>query len=117
MPRKRRPFAPLAPLTPFALLLPQIKLNFTNIASLSASTLRPFKSLTLTSTLTPCFEIDVPKSKKAKIKKLEIKLTPLPLPLTKTISYSIKFCIYLNIVKSITQAFLINFPISVRKTS
>ena len=100
MPRKRRPFAlPLTPLTPSAPPLPRIKLNLTNIASSSTSTLRPFKSLTFTSTLTPCLEIDMLKSKKAKIKKLKIK--PLLLPLAKIISYSIKFRIYLNKVKRI----------------
>ena len=111
MPRKRRPFAPLAPLTPSTLLLlPRIKLNLTSIAFISsANTLKPSrtpsKSLAIISTLTPCLEIDVPKSKKPKIE-----------PLVKTISYSIKFRIYLDEVKKITQAFLVNLLIRVRKT-
>ena len=95
MPRKRRPFAPLAPLTPFALLLPRIKLNLTSIAFiLSANTFKlsrtPSKSLTLISMLMPYFEIDMPKSKKPKIE-----------PPVKIISYSIEFRIYLNKVKKI----------------
>ena len=93
MPQKRCPFAPF---TPFALLLLlQIKLNLTNIASISfANTPKPsytpFKSLALISTLTPCFKIDVPKSKKPKIE-----------PPVKIVSYSIEFRIYLNKVKRI----------------
>ena len=111
MPRKRRPSTPLAPPIPAPpaplALRPQIKLNLTDIASiLSASTLRPSKSLTLISTLTPCLKIDVPKTKKPKIE-----------PPVKTVSCSIEFCIYLDKVKRITQAFLVNLPISVRKTS
>ena len=111
MPQKRRPSAPPAPLTPAPLAplapRPRIKLNLTDIASISsANTLRPFKSLTLISTLTPCLEIDVPKTKKPKIE-----------PPVKTISCSIEFRIYLDKVKRITQAFLVNLPISVRKTS
>ena len=112
MPRKRRPFAPLAPLAPLA-PPPQlrIKLNLTNIASISfANTLKPSrtpsKSLALISTLTPCPKIDVPKSKKPKIE-----------PPVKIISCSIEFRIYLDEVKRITQAFLVNLLISVRKTS
>ena len=110
MPRKRRPSTPLAPPIPAPpaplALRPQIKLNLTDIASiLSASTLRPSKSLTLISTLTPCLKIDVLKSKKPKIK-----------PLIKTISCSIEFYIYLDKVKEITQAFLVNLPIRIRKT-
>ena len=90
MPRKRRPFTPLAPST--LPLLPQIKLNLTSIAFISfANTPKPSKSLTLISTLTPCPKIDVPKSKKPKIE-----------PPVKIISYSIKFRIYLNKVKRIT---------------
>jgi hypothetical protein len=82
MPRKRRPFTPLAPLMPFALPLPQIKLNLTNIASiLSANTLKlshtPSRFLALISMFTPCPKIDMPKSKKPKIE-----------PLVKIISYS-----------------------------
>ena len=108
--RKRRPFTPLAPLIPAPLAplapRPQIKLNLTDIASiLFASTLKPSKSLTLISTLTPCPEIDMPKTKKPKIE-----------PPVKTISCSIEFRIYLDEVKRITQAFLVNLPISVRKT-
>ena len=110
MPRKRRPFAPLAPLTPAPLAplapRPRIKLNLTDIASISsANTLRPFKSLTLISTLTPCPKIDMLKTKKPKIE-----------PPVKIVSYSIEFRIYLDKVKRITQAFLVNLPISVRKT-
>ena len=95
MPRKRRPFAPLAPPTPAppAPLAPRprIKLNLTDIASISsANTLRPFKSLTLISTLTPCPEIDMPKTKKPKIE-----------PLVKIVSCSIEFRIYLDKVKRI----------------
>jgi hypothetical protein len=120
MPRKRYPFTPpipfaLAPLT----LYPQIKLNFTNIAFISsANTLKlssiPFKSFTLISTLTLYPKIDMLKSKKAKSKKLEIK--PTLTPLVKIVSYSIEFRIYLNKVKRITQAFLVNLLIRVRKT-
>jgi hypothetical protein len=112
MPRKRRPFAPLAPLTPFTLLLlPRIKLNLTSIAFISfANTPKPsrtpFKSLAIISTLTPCPKIDMLKSKKPKIE-----------PLIKTISYNIEFRIYLNKVKRITQAFLVNLLIRARKTS
>ena len=95
MPRKRRPFAPLAPLTPAPLAplapRPRIKLNLTDIASISsANTLRPFKSLTLISTLTPCPKIDMLKTKKPKIE-----------PPVKIVSYSIEFCIYLDKVKRI----------------
>jgi len=95
MPRKRYPFAPLVPLTPVPLaplaLRLQIKLNLTDIASiLSASTPRPSKSLTLISTLTPCPEIDVPKTKKPKIE-----------PPVKIVSCSIEFRIYLDEVKRI----------------
>ena len=95
MPRKRRPSTPLAPLTPALLaplaLRPRIKLNLTDIASISfASTPRPSKSLTLISTLTPCLKIDVPKTKKPKIE-----------PPVKTVSYSIEFRIYLDEVKRI----------------
>jgi hypothetical protein len=117
MPRKRRPFAPLAPLAPLALmpfallLLPRIKLNLTSIAFiLFANTLKlsyiPFKSLAIISTLTPCLKIDILKSKKPKIE-----------PLVKIVSYSIEFYIYLDEVKRITQAFLVNILIRVRKTS
>ena len=120
MPRKRRPFTPLAPfaLAPLA-LRPRIKLNLTNIASISSANTPkpssiPSKSLTLISTLTPCPKIDVPKSKKAKSKKLEIELTLTP-PV-KTISCSIEFRIYLDEVKRITQAFLVNLLVRVRKT-
>jgi hypothetical protein len=114
MPRKRRPSTPLTPLalTPSTLLLlPQIKLNLTSIAFiLSANTLKlsyiPSKSLAIISTLTPCPKIDVLKSKKPKIE-----------PLVKIVSCSIKFRIYLDKVKRITQAFLVNLPIRVHKTS
>ena len=118
MPRKRRPFTPLAPLAPLApltpstlLLLLRIKLNLTSIAFiLSANTLKlsyiPSKSLAIISTLTPCPKIDMLKSKKPKIE-----------PLIKTVSYSIEFRIYLDEVKRITQAFLVNLLIKVRKTS
>jgi hypothetical protein len=124
MPRKRRPFTPLAPFTLAPLALhPQIKLNLTNIAFISsANTLKPSsipsKSLTLISTLTPCPKIDMLKSKKAKSKKLEIELT-LTLTLTppvKIVSCNIEFRIYLNKVKRIMQAFFINLLIRVRKT-
>ena len=96
MPQKRYPFAPLAPLIPAPLtplaLRPRIKLNLTDIASiLFASTLKPSKSLTLISTLTPCPKIDVLKTKKPKIA-----------PPVKIVSYSIEFCIYLDKVKRIT---------------
>ena len=95
MPRKRRPSTPLAPPTPAPLTppapRPQIKLNLTDIASISsANTPRPSKSPTLISTLTPCLKIDVPKTKKPKIE-----------PPVKTVSYSIKFRIYLDKVKRI----------------
>ena len=95
MPRKRRPSAPLAPPIPAPPAppapRPRIKLNLTDIAFiLSASTLKPSKSLTLISTLTPCPEIDVPKTKKPKIE-----------PPVKTVSYSIEFYIYLDEVKRI----------------
>ena len=111
MPRKRYPFAPLVPLTPVPLaplaLRLQIKLNLTDIASiLSASTPRPSKSLTLISTPTPCPKIDVPKTKKPKIE-----------PPVKIVSCSIEFRIYLDEVERITQAFLVDLPIGVRKTS
>ena len=112
MPRKRRPFAPLAPLTPFALPLPpRIKLNLTSIASISSANTpkpsrTPSKSPAIISTLTPCPKIDMLKSKKPKIE-----------PLIKTVSYSIEFRIYLDKVKRIMQAFLVNLPIRVRKTS
>ena len=120
--RKRRPSTPP---TPFALAppapRPRIKLNLTNIASISsASTPKPSsipsKSPTLIGILTPCPEIDVLKSKKAKSKKLEIEPTPTPTPPVKTVSYSIEFRIYLDEVKRITQAFLVNLLVRVRKT-
>jgi hypothetical protein len=62
------------------------------------------------------------KSKKLKIRKLEIELTLMPmlmplLLLVKTISYSIEFYIYLDKVKRIMQAFLINLLVRVCKTS
>ena len=112
MPRKRRPFAPPTPLTPSALPLPpRIKLNLTSIASISfANTPKPSrtpsKSLAIINTLTPCPKIDMPKSKKPKIE-----------PLVKIVSYNIEFRIYLDEVKRITQAFLVNLLIRVRKTS
>jgi hypothetical protein len=113
MPRKRRPFAPLTPLTPTPstlLLLPRIKLNLTSIAFiLFANTPKPSyipsRSLAIIGTLTPCFEIDVPKSKKPKIE-----------PLVKIVSCSIEFRIYLDEVKRITQAFLVDLLVGVRKT-
>ena len=110
MPRKRRPSTPLAPPTPAPPAppapRPRIKLNLTDIASISsASTPRPSKSLAIISTLTTYPKIDMPKSKKPKIE-----------PLVKIVSYSIEFRIYLDKVKRITQAFLVNLPISVRKT-
>ena len=74
------------------------------------------KSFTLISTLMPCLKIDVPKSKKAKSKKLEIELMPMLMPLVKIVSCSIEFYIYLDKVKRITQAFLVNLLIRVRKT-
>ena len=115
MPRKRRPStppAPPAPPTPSTLPLPpQIKLNFTSIASISSANTpkpsrTPSKSLAIINTLTPCPKIDMPKSKKPKIE-----------PLVKIVSYNIEFRIYLDEVKRITQAFLVNLPIKVRKTS
>jgi len=111
MPLKRYPFAPLTPLTPFALLLLlQIKLNLTSIAFiLFANTLKPSrtpsKSLAIISTLTTYPKIDMPKSKKPKIE-----------PLVKIVSCNIEFRIYLDEVKRITQAFLVNLLIRVRKT-
>jgi hypothetical protein len=66
----------------------------------------------------PCPKIDVPKSKKAKSKKPEIEPTPTPTPTppVKTVSCSIEFRIYLDEVERITQAFLINLLVEVRKT-
>ena len=120
MPRKRRPSTPPAPSAPAPPTpRPRIKLNLTNIASISfANTPKPSsipsRSLTLISTLTLYPKIDMLKSKKAKSKKLEIK--PTLTPLVKIVSYSIEFRIYLNKVKRITQAFLVNLLIRVRKT-
>ena len=72
MPPKHCLFAPPAPSAPTPLApptpappappapRPRIKLNLTDIASISsASTPRPSKSLTLISTLTPCPEIEL----------------------------------------------------------
>jgi hypothetical protein len=58
----------------------------------------------------------MPKSKKAKSKKLEIELTPTPTPPVKIVSCNIEFRIYLDEVKRITQAFLVNLLVRVRKT-
>ena len=115
MPRKHRPSTPLAPFAPLAplILAPrlQIKLNFTTSTPRLSSI--PF-------ILTPCPKIDMLKSKKLKIGKLEIELTPTltpPPPPVKIVSCSIEFRIYLDEVKRITQAFLVNLLIRVRKTS
>ena len=119
MPRKHCPFTPLAPLAPPppSTLQPRIKLGLTNISSiLSTSTLKPSNIPSKPFSLTSCPKIDIPKSKKAKIGKLEIEPTPPPLPPAKIISYSIEFHIYLDKVKRITQAFLVNLLIRVYKT-
>jgi hypothetical protein len=118
MPRKRCPFAPLAPLAPLTplVLAPRLRIKL----NLTTNTLRPSNiPFIFIFTLTPCPKIDVLKSKKPKIGKLEIKLTPTltpPLPPVKTISYSIEFRIYLDEVKRIMQAFLINLLVRVCKT-